>query len=67
MSFVAITIRAFAAGTGIDMGADPEGADAMEPAGDIDVDGMDAELPTMDLDSPEGGTEGEPGLDREER
>ena len=53
--------------TGIDMGADPEGADAMEPAGDIDVDGMDAEIPTMDLDAPEGGTEGEPGLDREER
>jgi hypothetical protein len=57
--------------SGIDLGADPEGADAMEPAGDIDIDGatadMDAEMPTMDLDAPEGGTEGEPGLDREER
>lgn len=53
--------------TGIDLGPDPEGADAMEPAGDVDIDGMDAEMPTMDLDSPEGGTEGEPGLDREER
>ena len=41
----------------------------MEPAGDIDLDAMgdmDAE-PKMDLDSEEGGTEGEPGLDREER
>tara|TARA_B110001454_G_C12712914_1_gene431432 strand:- start:1241 stop:2308 length:1068 start_codon:yes stop_codon:yes gene_type:complete len=53
--------------TGIDLGADPEGADAMEPAGDIDIDSVDADMPTMDLDSPEGGTEGEPGLDREER
>ena len=53
--------------TGIDLGADPEGADAMEPAGDVGLDDIDAELPAMDLDSPEGGTEGEPGLDREER
>ena len=53
--------------TGIDLGPEPDGADAMEPAGDIDIDSVDAEMPTMDLDSPEGGTEGEPGLDREER
>lgn len=53
--------------TGIDLGADPEGADAMEPAGDVGLDDIDAELPAMELDSPEGGTEGEPGLDREER
>ena len=53
--------------TGIDLGAEPEGAEAMEPAGDIDLDSVDAEMPTMDLDSEAGGTEGEPGLDREER
>ena len=49
---------------------EPEGSDAMEPAGDLDLDAvadMDAEEPKMDLDSEEGGTEGEPGLDREER
>jgi len=56
--------------TGIDLGAEPEddlGADTMEPAGEIDIDAVDAEMPAMDLDSEEGGTEGEPGLDREER
>lgn len=56
--------------SGVDLGADPEGSDAMEPAGDLDmdaVDDMDREEPVMDLDSEEGGTEGEPGLDREER
>jgi len=51
--------------TGIDLGAEPEdGADAMEPASDLD---LGDEIPAMDLDAPEGGTEGEPGLDREER
>ena len=56
--------------SGIDLGNEPEGSDAMEPAGDLDLDAvadMDAEEPKMDLDSEEGGTEGEPGLDREER
>lgn len=57
--------------SGVDLGADPEGADAMEPAGDLDldaVDSMDSDPEVkMDLDSEEGGTEGEPGLDREER
>ncbi|MBR20348.1 MAG: hypothetical protein CMA64_09450 [Euryarchaeota archaeon] len=56
--------------SGIDLGAEPEGSDAMEPAGDLDLDAvadLDAEEPKMDLDSEEGGTEGEPGLDREER
>ena len=53
--------------SGIDLGPEPEGADAMEPAGDLDVDVDGAEMPVMDLDSEEGGTEGEPGLDREER
>ncbi|OUW32517.1 MAG: hypothetical protein CBD31_01695 [Flavobacteriaceae bacterium TMED171] len=58
--------------SGVDLGGEPaDGSDAMEPAGDIDLDAMgdmdaDAE-PKMDLDSEEGGTEGEPGLDREER
>ena len=49
----------------VDLGAEPEdGADAMEPASDLD---LGDEIPAMDLDAPEGGTEGEPGLDREER
>ena len=58
--------------SGVDLGNEPaDGSDAMEPAGDLDMDAMgdmdmDAE-PKMDLDSEEGGTEGEPGLDREER
>ena len=56
--------------SGIDLGNEPEGSDSMEPAGDLDLDAvadMDAEEPKMDLYSEEGGTEGEPGLDREER
>jgi len=57
--------------SGVDLGDEPsDGSDAMEPAGDLDMDAMgdmDSEEPKMDLDSEEGGTEGEPGLDREER
>ena len=58
--------------SGVDLGDEPsDGSDAMEPAGDLDMDAMgdmdSEEEPKMDLDSEEGGTEGEPGLDREER
>jgi hypothetical protein len=54
--------------TGIDLGADPEGSDAMEPVADLDLDvDSDGDRDVMDLDSEPSGTEGEPGLDREER
>jgi hypothetical protein len=53
--------------SGIDLGPEPEGSDAMEPTGDLDLGEPADEPAVMDLDSEEGGTEGEPGLDREER